>query len=401
MTQRDVAALDEAGPDRWDDWRRERSIPRLVALADADNELIVDWDNALSVQSFLALVRKRRLVRLVETWPGEEELIVTGPEGRFRHEVLIPFVSSRPVVATPAAQPRGGRAGRSFPPGSEWLYAKLYTGTATADAVLREQVRPLTRSWLSAGAVDSWFFIRYGDPGWHVRLRLHGEPRRLTHDVLPELQAVAGALLEAGSIWRFQLDTYEREVERYGGPEGVELVEQIFHADSEACLGIVATISGDAGMDARWRLTLRGADLLLDDFGFSLQEKSVVMRSLRDAYATEFRASGDLKRRVGARYRQEKLVLDALLDGRAAPGMEAALRLLHERSSSVRIPVRRLRELDGRGALSRPLGAIASSVVHMHANRLLRSAARAQEMVIYDLLDRLYLARAKRAAPGG
>ncbi|MDQ3982025.1 MAG: lantibiotic dehydratase [Actinomycetota bacterium] len=398
LTQRDIGALDEAERERWDDWRRERSMPRVVALADADNELIVDWDNALSVHSFLALVRKRPLVRLVEAWPDEDELIVTGPEGRFRHEILIPFVSSRATASTAAVAPRGSRIKRSFPPGSEWLYAKLYTGTATADAVLREEIRRLTRSWVDARAVESWFFIRYGDPQWHLRLRLHGEPERLTHEVLPQLQAVAGDLLEAGTIWSFQLDTYEREVERYGGPEGVELVEQIFHADSEACVGILTMISGDAGMDARWRLTLRGCDLLLDDFGFSLQEKSAVMRSLRDAFAAEFGASGDLKRHVGARYRREKLALDALLEGHAAPGIEAALRLLHERSSSVRRQAQGLREAGERGLLSRPLGDIASSVVHMHANRLLRSAARAQEMVIYDLLDRLYMARAKRVA---
>jgi hypothetical protein len=37
----------------------------------------------------------------------------------------------------------------------------------------------------------------------------------------------------------------------------------------------------------------------------------------------------------------------------------------------------------------------------MHANRLLRSAQRAQELVLYDFLDRLYegqAARAKQAA---
>ena len=33
----------------------------------------------------------------------------------------------------------------------------------------------------------------------------------------------------------------------------------------------------------------------------------------------------------------------------------------------------------------------------MHVNRLLRSAQRAHEMVMYDLLDRLYMARAARS----
>ena len=83
----------------------------------------------------------------------------------------------RPAPAPPPA------VRRRFPPGSEWLYAKLYTGAATADRVLRDVVGPVTRSALRAGAVDGWFFIRYGDPDWHLRWRLHGDPGRLRGEV--------------------------------------------------------------------------------------------------------------------------------------------------------------------------------------------------------------------------
>jgi hypothetical protein len=38
------------------------------------------------------------------------------------------------------------------------------------------------------------------------------------------------------------------------------------------------------------------------------------------------------------------------------------------------------------------------SYAHMHANRLLRGAHRAQELVLYDLLDRVYRSRLARAA---
>jgi lantibiotic biosynthesis protein len=39
---------------------------------------------------------------------------------------------------------------------------------------------------------------------------------------------------------------------------------------------------------------------------------------------------------------------------------------------------------------------LARSVAHMHVNRLLRSAHRAQELVLYELLDRAYSSRAGR-----
>jgi hypothetical protein len=36
------------------------------------------------------------------------------------------------------------------------------------------------------------------------------------------------------------------------------------------------------------------------------------------------------------------------------------------------------------------------SVAHMHVNRVLRSAQRAQELVLYEMLDRVYSSRAAR-----
>src|SRR3954453_2569686 len=116
---------------------------------------------------------------------------------------------------------------RSFPPGSEWLYLKVYTGTSTADGLLREVVGPVAREALAQGAADSWFFIRYGDPEWHLRLRFHGDPSRLLGEVLPLLSDAVVPLLERGEVRRFELGTYERELERYGGPVGMPLCEQM------------------------------------------------------------------------------------------------------------------------------------------------------------------------------
>jgi hypothetical protein len=46
-----------------------------------------------------------------------------------------------------------------------------------------------------------------------------------------------------------------------------------------------------------------------------------------------------------------------------------------------------------------PIRVLATSFIHMHANRLLRSAARAQELVIYDFLERCYTSQIARSAP--
>jgi lantibiotic biosynthesis protein len=382
-------------------WRAERRLPRYVVLAHLDRELVIDLDNVLSVAAFAHQLRGRRQAVLVEMFPGPDALCVTGPEGRFVHELVVPFVQGAPPRPEPGkAAPRATRSlvRRRFPPGSEWLYAKLYTGTGTADQVLNHVVGPLVRSSLASGAADAWFFIRYGDPNWHLRLRLHGEPGRLHAEVLPRLQAAAAPLLDAGQLWRMQLDTYEREVERYGGDRGVELAEQVFAADSEAVLTIMGPLWGDAGLDVRWRLAMRGIDLLFDDLGLTLEEKRSVARRAREGFGREFDIDGNFRGRVGQRYRAERARLEALLDpGQAPPEpLAAGLEALRRRSLELARVTAELRRLGQAGRLSATLADIALSYAHMHVNRLLRSAHRAQELVLYELLDRAYSAQAGR-----
>src|SRR5262249_44679334 len=157
---------------------------------------------------------------------------------------------------------------RRMLPGSDWLYAKLYAGAAGVDRLLLDVVAPLVHEFTEAGAVDEWFFLRYGDPDLHLRVRFHGEPEVLHTRVLPALEAPAERPRADGRLRRLQLDTYEREVERYGGAEGLLLSERIFRVDSDAVLAMLALLEpDDAGADERWRLALIGCAALFADFG--------------------------------------------------------------------------------------------------------------------------------------
>jgi lantibiotic biosynthesis protein len=378
---------------------RERlRLPQYLALADGDNELLTDLDNVLSVETLAHELRGRASAPLVEMVPGPDQLCASGPEGPFTHQVIVPFVRSSPH---PATQPADRRAApscpRRFAPGSEWLYVKLFTGTATADKVLLRVARAVGSS-LAADGADQWFFIRYGDPDWHLRLRVHGAPDWLLRETLPLLHRVTAPLLETGQLWRVQLDTYEREVERYGGGPGIRLAERIFHADSDAVLAIVRQLTGDAGAELRWRAALRGIDLLFDDLGLTLDQKRAIARRARRGYGGEFGANGDFSREVSRRYRQERASVETLLDPHRDPPPElaASLQALHQRSIVLAPVAQELRALAEAGRLSVDLPELAMSLAHMHVNRMLRSAQRAQELVLYELLDRAYSSQAAR-----
>jgi thiopeptide-type bacteriocin biosynthesis protein len=208
-------------------------------------------------------------------------------------------------------------------------------------------------------------------------------------------------LLDSGAVRKMLLDTYEREVERYGGDRGIELVEQIFWRDSEAILGIVELLDGDAGADARWRLAVRGVDSLLDALGFDAEARARVMSNGRDALGNEFHANADFWARVGDRFTRERASLETVFArdpaADAEHDLEPGFTLLAARDQAL-VPIgAELRARDAAGELAPRLGDLAWSLCHMHANRLLHASQRAQEMIVYDFVRRLHAARKARA----
>src|SRR5262249_59520570 len=108
-----------------------------------------------------------------------------------------------------------------------------------------------------------------------------------------------GPLIDDGGLWGFQLDTYEREVERYGGPEGIALAERLFHADSEAVLALAGRLPEDTRGDVRWRLALLGMDRLLDDLGFDPDSRRAIIRRAVGRFAADFRADARVRDQLG------------------------------------------------------------------------------------------------------
>ncbi len=386
-------------------WREARRLPRWLALVEADNELVIDLDNVLAVETLIELAKAREQITLAELFPALDQLWSISLEGRFIHELIIPFVR-KPQDCSSAANRfhhhpialSSSDIRRTFAPGSEWLYAKLYTGPATVDQILREVVQPVVWTAQKTGAADCWFFVRYGDPDWHLRLRFHGVPNRLHNEVLPALQAAAAPLMNDGRLWRIQFDTYEQEVERYGGPEGIQLAEQLFCADSEAVLALAGILTEDARGEVRWRLAVVGMELLLTDLGLDLHTRHLLLRRIRDSFAAEFHINAAVKHQLGDTFRQQRKGLEALLDG--TPHAEGPLargrEVLRYRSQWLAPVMTELKSCAAVGRLSVPLGELAAGFLHMHANRLLRSAHRMQELVLYDFLTRLYEARIAR-----
>jgi thiopeptide-type bacteriocin biosynthesis protein len=383
--------------------RTRRNLPRMFVISAGDNELPIDLDNPLLAAAFADELSGLTGVKLVEMFPPVDQLLATGPEGAFANEIVLMFTKPAEKGATrQAAQlPRVAQVQREYPPGSEWLYAKIYCGESTTDRVLREAIAPVVREVIASGDAEKWFFIRYHDPDPHVRVRFAGDPARLLAKVMPALERAVAPLTAGGAVRKLVLDTYAREVERYGGDRGIELVEDIFWHDSDAVLGIIELIDGDAGGIARWKLALRGIDSTLDALGLTAEQRAKISGDAKEMLGREMRAETYLWTKIGERFTRERADLDLLLARDAARDaghdLEPGFELLATRDALIKPIGDELRARDAAGALSPGLEAMGWSIVHMHANRILHASQRAQELVLYDFLRRLHASNKARA----
>jgi hypothetical protein len=77
--------------------RETLQLPRLVSLVEVGSELLVDFDNVLSLEAFVAQCKAHKTITLVESLAEPENLLVTGPEGAYIHELLVPFLTEHPL----------------------------------------------------------------------------------------------------------------------------------------------------------------------------------------------------------------------------------------------------------------------------------------------------------------
>ncbi len=396
-------------------WRSSKGIPRFALLTEADNQLLIDFENVLSVETLIEYIKKRESARLVEMLAGPDCLSACGPEGKFTHEVVIPFVrrKAQPVHSEPstvanrnqtrpAPAIRAGKTERNFLPGSEWLFAKIYASPSQADRLLVEQIKPLVARVLAAKTADSWFFIRYGDPHGHLRLRLHGMPGPLSTKVLPELWECIERQRQQGVAWRMQIDTYERELERYGGMRGTLIAEQLFQLDSELVLDLLEAIGDQLGAEIRWHLAFASVDCLLSGLGLDLSARRALVNSLGKSQEKNFAVQQIYRKQVSEKFRKERQALQRLLEMAAdSAGFPAQAQSALTRFAGQLKTIRgELEAAQQAGELTKPIAELAGSYVHMHLNRMFRSAANAQEMVLYDFLARTYDSKLARKKTG-
>jgi thiopeptide-type bacteriocin biosynthesis protein len=269
---------------------------------------------------------------------------------------------------------------RSFILGDEWIYYKIYTGVKTADLILMNHLKPLLESLVDNLDIDQWFFIRYSDPDFHLRLRLHVTNQNKLGAIINSVNVELKALMESDLIWKIQTDTYNRELERYGFSI-IEQSELLFYHDSKMIADALVIFEEDENQNLRWLFGLRAIDAFMDNFNLGLSEKKYLMEILKISFGEEMGLDKNLKKQLSAKYQRHKIEIDGFMNQNSENEMLIAL--LKEKSNAIVDVIEFILKHKGE---SLNLNYLISSHIHMIMNRLFRAKNRQAEYVCYQML---------------
>ncbi|MFB6904015.1 lantibiotic dehydratase [Streptomyces bacillaris] len=220
----------------WDaalsDWRARRRLPRRVHLAEDDRRLYLDLDEAGHRALLSRHLDRTRLAVLVEA-PGPDAY---GWCGGRAHEVVVPLKATKPSTWPPLPPPSRTRVlsadQMQTPAASSVLLAALYGDPRRQDILLSRYLPAL----LERLGNPPWWFIRFRDPGQHLRVRIELPDPETFADTARTVSSWAGELRSIGLLADLRYPTSYREMGRWGSGAAWEAAEEVFRADSRAIL---------------------------------------------------------------------------------------------------------------------------------------------------------------------
>ena len=371
-------------------WRMKLKLPQKVVLTQGDRELLINFNSSISCNVFLNEIKNLKKIILTEFIFDENDSIVKDESGEvYSNEFLAVFSkqeNKETLIQSSISEFKDdSNIQRSFLPGSEWLYFKIYVGTATADIILVEYLYPTVKILLEDGIIKNWFYIRYSDPETHLRVRFKVSDLSQNGNIINAVYECLKTQFSQGLIPKIQIDSYNREIERYSA-HNIEDSELLFYYDSTTTIEflLVNQLQNDK---SRWLYALASIDILLDCFNLSQLIKTDILKELRNDFNKEFNIN---IKAVNEKYCLHKEEIRSLFNKNDSKeeylllmqAMTYKKEMLSKVSSKIQLNfVNKSEELIE----------IIKSYIHMLCNRIFISGQRKHETIVYNFLYNYYM----------
>jgi len=359
---------------------KDRGIDRSVYIgstATTDRLLFVDIESEPAVAALLHEIAGSKRLFMFEVVDLNVGIVQDDNGQCYRHEVMLSFLHRGAVQHERKVIPPNNQLKQRLPLFDRWLYLKVHCEPKRMNHVLTHLSASFNSADSEVWPYREWFFVRYKDQMDHLRIRIQISGRL---DGFAAFQFAESTLSEAvacGLVTKLTIDTYEREIDRYGGAS-LSYCEVVMCKDSTLVLKLLSLKSIDfleAGIG--------GVVMYLELFELEPIEKEYVLRDLASGYFEEHHGAQDLRIQFDVEYRKQSPMI-----------LKGAAKSVHHLKSNSNIVEEfnllsiAIQELLPRLSVREERVEVLKSRIHMHSNRLFTSNFRLNELYLYCLLDK-------------
>lgn len=256
------------------------NVNKFVLLSKGDNELFIDSTNDSYLDILLDEMNKNSVMILKE-WMYNANL----PDS-YITEFILPLKKNKPVSYKKSPVRSSVKDIRSFFLGEEWVYYKIYCNANYSDLILTIIFKNVIKKFEKYRLIEKWFFIRFQDPHYHIRLRIQLKSADNSGEIISLIRKSLQSLIRKNTIWKMSLDTYNRELERYSHT-GIDYAEYAFYKDSYLYLKMVAHTDFQEEISIRLFAAAKNVDSWLELFSLDLKAKRNFCEGMKNSFAKE------------------------------------------------------------------------------------------------------------------
>lgn len=261
-------------------------------------------------------------------------------------------------------------------PGGEWLYYNIYVNQNATDDLIIELIENLKKDDYNLS--KPFFFVRYYEEEKqdHLRFRIKVDPDEVGR-IINRLYDFFKNNIYIRSV---SIDTYRREVTRYGYPMILD-VEKLFCIDSKIVYEFLVNSSKVTDLE-KIKFCISGIYNYLNCFGFSDERKINFVEIAKTNFFAEFNLDSISKKSLNKAYNQYLKANFSLDDVTQEIG---DISLYKERADLCKIVTE--------NKLEKKEDDVVWSIIHMFVNKIFSKKQRFYEMIAYDFLFKLLKTR--------
>lgn len=391
----------------FENFRKKNNLPERVVYVEHDNELLIDFSSVDGTKMFIQFLHRYQNIHLKEYIFHNNASVITDRNGNnYANEIVIPAYIDSSVVKefnplirkNSSVSPMSSFEGfsktikRKMPPGSEWLMFKIYCGPLAAEKILGNKVCQFVINGIRMGHFEKFFFIRFNEESNHIRIRFYNTDSSLQMHLQSNFLKLFEHEIETEVIHKIQIDTYEREIERYK-ENLIEDVEELFFYDSKCIISFISHLDNkEEDNYLRFLFAMKSIDAMLNNFNFELPEKRTLIAQIYNSFFMEFGGHIPLQKKLNLKYKNLQRRIFDFMNVRADEGHEAHYinELIYLRSQEIKFLCQKLKDRLTIDGYIEDLYSCVHSYIHMSMNRLFISNQRKCELVVYLFLERYY-----------